>query len=319
MEYYFAPLEGITGAVFREAHDRCFGGVDAYYMPFLSPTRDRVFTPRDLRNVAPEHNLGFRGVPQLLTREPEDFCWAANALYDMGYDEVNLNLGCPSGTVTAKGKGAGLLADPDGLERLLEGIFAGARGKVSVKTRLGMNDPEEFPRLLELFSRYPLSMLILHPRVRADFYKGPIRMEWFRYAADHYRGSLCYNGGLVTPEDCAHFQREYPAISRVMIGRGLLADPALARKMKGGLPASREELRDFHEQLYRRYLELFSGVRNTVFHMKELWSYLYRLFEGGGKLFKQIKKAQDGAAYESAVEQIFRTLPLREDADWSQP
>ena len=132
MEYYFAPLEGITGAVFREAHNRCFGGVDAYYMPFLSPTRDRMFTPRDLRNVAPEHNLGFRGVPQLLTREPEDFCWAANALYDMGYDEVNLNLGCPSGTVTAKGKGAGLLADPDGLERLLEGIFAGARGKVSV-------------------------------------------------------------------------------------------------------------------------------------------------------------------------------------------
>ena len=318
MEYYFAPLEGITGAVFREAHNRCFGGVDAYYMPFLSPTRDRVFTPRDLRNVAPEHNRGFRGVPQLLTREPEDFCWAANALYDMGYDEVNLNLGCPSGTVTAKGKGAGLLADPDGLERLLEGIFAGVRGKISVKTRLGMNDPEEFPRLLELFSRYPISLLILHPRVRADFYKGSVRMDWFRYAADHYRGSLCYNGGLVTPGGCARFQGEYPAISRVMMGRGLLADPALARKMKGGPPASREELRDFHEQLYRRYLELFSGVRNTVFHMKELWSYLCRLFEGDGRLFKQIKKAQDGAAYESAVEQIFRTLPLREGADWSE-
>ena len=318
MEYYFAPLEGITGAVFRQAHNRCFGGVDAYYIPFLSPTRDHVFTPRDLRNVAPEYNRDFRGVPQLLTRDAEDFLWAANELWDMGYDEVNLNLGCPSGTVTAKGKGAGLLADPDGLERLLEGIFAGARGKVSVKTRLGMNDPEEFPRLLELFSRCPISLLILHPRVRADFYKGPIRMEWFRYAADHYGGSLCYNGGLVTPEDCAHFQREYPAISRVMIGRGLLADPALARKAKGGPPASREELREFHDQLYRSYLELFSGVRNTVFHMKELWSYLYRLFEGGGRLFKQIKKAQDGAAYESAVEQIFRTLPLREGADWSE-
>ena len=147
MEYYFAPLEGITGAVFREAHNRCFGGVDAYYMPFLSPTRDRVFTPRDLRNVAPEHNLGFRGVPQLLTREPEDFCWAANALYEMGYDEVNLNLGCPSGTVTAKGKGAGLLADPDGLERLMGGPPGGRQGRRAFKNQLCRNDPERFPGL----------------------------------------------------------------------------------------------------------------------------------------------------------------------------
>ena len=286
-------MEGITGAHFRAVHSSCFGGADAYYMPFLSPTRDRVFTPRDLRNVAPEHNRGLRGVPQLLTRDAADFCWAANALFDMGYDEVNLNLGCPSGTVTAKGKGAGLLADPEGLER-----------------------PEEFPRLLELFSRYPVSLLILHPRVRADFYRGPVRLEWFRYAAERYPGPLCYNGGLVTPGDCARFREAFPGVDRVMIGRGLLADPALARKSRGGPPAAREELRDFHDQLYQGYLELFSGPRNAAFHMKELWSYLGRLFEGGEKPLKQLRKARDAPAYEAAVERIF-SLPLRAYADWS--
>ena len=318
MALFFAPLEGITGAVFRQAHRRWFGGADAYYMPFLSPTRDHVFTPRELRNAAPEHNRGLRGVPQLLTREADDFCWAANALFDMGYDEVNLNLGCPSGTVTAKGKGAGLLADPEGLERLLDGVFSGCRGPVSIKTRLGMDRPEEFPRLLELFSRYPVALLILHPRVRSDFYRGPLRMEWFRYAAERWPGPLCCNGGLVTPGDCARVQAEFPGVDHVMIGRGLLADPALARKVKGGPAASREELRDFHDALYHSYLELFSGPRNTVFHMKELWSYLFRLFDGGEKPFKQLRKAQDAAGYLSAVERMF-ALPLRKEADWSKP
>ena len=115
MNYYFAPLEGVTGSEFRRAHHRWFPGVDAYYMPFLSPTQDHVFTQRELRNVLPEHNQGFRAVPQLLTKNPEDFLWCAGELAAMGYGEVNLNLGCPSGTVTAKGKGAGMLARPAGL------------------------------------------------------------------------------------------------------------------------------------------------------------------------------------------------------------
>ena len=152
MKYYFAPMEGVTGAEFRRAHHQVFGGVDAYYMPFLSPTQDHVFTPRELRGILPENNPGFRAVPQLLTRNAEDFLWAAGELAQLGYDEVNLNLGCPSGTVTAKGKGAGLLQRRDTLEELLEGIFAKTPVKLSIKTRLGWEDPEEFGPLLELFS-----------------------------------------------------------------------------------------------------------------------------------------------------------------------
>ena len=310
MEYYFAPMEGVTGALYRRIHHKYFPGVDAYYMPFLTPTRDRVFTPRDLRETAPEHNQGFRAVPQLLTRDSGDFCWAANALFDMGYDEVNLNLGCPSGTVVAKGKGAGLLSDLSALEELLDGIFAGARGPVSVKTRLGLESPEEFGPLLELLSRYPISLLIVHPRVRKDFYKEPVRRKEFALAHRDYPSPLCYNGGLFTPEDCEALLGEFPRVQSLMLGQGLLRNPALIRQAKGGPPPTVEELRAFHDELYHSYLEAFRSGRNTIFHMKELWSYLGPLFEGSEKLLKQIRKAQDTAHYEGAVEQIFRTLPI---------
>lgn len=318
MEYYFAPMEGVTGAIYRTVHHRYFPGIDTYYMPFLTPTKDRVFTPRDLRNVAPEHNRGFRAVPQLLTRNAEDFCWAARELYAMGYDEINLNLGCPSGTVTAKGKGAGMLADPDGLDRFLEAVFSNVKGAVSIKTRLGMESPEEFPRLLEIFGRYPVALLIIHPRVRRDFYRRPVRTEAFTAALGQYRGPVCYNGGLVTAAGCARFRARFPQVDRVMLGQGLLANPALARQAKGGPGPDRETLRAFHDELYHRYLEAFSSQRSAVFHMKEVWNYLSRLFEGCEKPLKQIRKAADSPAYEGAVDQIFRTLPLRQDAAWEE-
>ncbi|MEA4933855.1 MAG: tRNA-dihydrouridine synthase family protein [Lawsonibacter sp.] len=316
MEYYFAPMEGVTGAIYRTVHHQHFPGVDKYYMPFLTPTQDHVFTPRDLRNTAPEYNQGFRAVPQLLTRNAEDFLWAARELYAMGYDEVNLNLGCPSGTVTAKGKGAGLLANPEELDRVLDGIFSRVEGAVSIKTRLGMNHPEEFPRLLEVFQQYPISLLIIHPRVRQDFYREPVRLEAFEATQTQYPGALCYNGGLVTTQGCARFQARFPAVKRVMIGQGLLANPALIRQVKVGAEPQREELRAFHDELYHSYLEAFGSQRNTVFHMKEVWSYLSRLFEGVEKPVKQIRKAENSAAYESAVSQIFSSLPLRRDAEW---
>ena len=320
MELYFAPMEGITGARYRQAHRACFGGVDRYYLPFLSPTRDHLFTPRELRQVSPEVNAGLNAVPQLLTREPADFLWAARALGEMGYGEVNLNLGCPSGTVVAKGKGAGLLADPPALERLLEGIFSGDLGgvRVSVKTRMGMADPEEFGPLLKLLGRFPIALLIVHPRVREDYYRHPLRRAEFLALLPRLGLPWCWNGG-VTDRESYDQAAALPGVRGVMVGQGLLADPALARKLRGGPPAGRDELRQFHDLLYRGYLADFGSQRNTVFHMKEVWHYLSRLFDGGGKLFKQIKKAQDSAAYEGAVDRILGELPLREWADWTGP
>jgi len=241
----------------------------------------------------------------------------AGELAAMGYDEVNLNLGCPSGTVVAKGKGAGLLGAPEALDRMLDRIFSGSPVAVSLKTRLGLEEPEEFARLLEIFGRYPVSLLIIHPRVRKDFYRHPVRMECFEQAVDTYPGPLCFNGGLVTPADCARLASRFSQVDRVMIGQGLLADPALVQKAKGGPGAGRETLRAFHDELYHTYLEIFASQRNTVFHMKELWSYLGRLFQGAEKALKQIRKAADSPTYESAVAQIF-ALPLRQDACWEE-
>lgn len=316
MELYFAPLEGITGAEFRRAHHQYFGGVDKYYAPFISPTVDHLFTPKEKRNLFPEHNVGIPLVPQLLTKNPDDFTWAADELFAMGYGEVNLNVGCPSGTVVAKGKGSGLMKNPDYLNEFLYEIYRKASGKISIKTRLGLNDPEEFHHILRIFSRYPISLLIIHPRVRMDYYKPPIRMEYFEQALRDYEGPLCYNGGLVTARGTVEFGEKYPAVGKLMIGQGLLANPALARQIKGGAPLEREELKRFHDTLYHCYLENFKSGRNTIFHMKELWLFLQRSFNGGEKLFKQIKKAEETTKYEQAVEEIFRSLPLREDANW---
>lgn len=314
MELYFAPLEGVTGPQFRRAHRKYFSGVDRYYLPFISPTQDHILTPRELRNVGPEANEGIPAVPQLLTKNAADFVWCAGQLRAMGYGEVDLNLGCPSGTVVAKGKGAGMLADPDALDRFLEEIFSADLGglAISLKTRLGMDAPEEFPRLLEVFGKYPVALLIIHPRVRADYYKVPVREEAFIEALPHIRCPVCYNGGLVTAAGCAGAAKRSPQLRALMIGQGLVSDPALARQAKGGAALDRRELQAFHDELYWGYLRDFGSQRNAIFHMKELWSYWSRMFDGGDKLFKQVRKAQDSRAYEGAVSRIFQEIPLLE-------
>ncbi len=310
MEYYFAPMEGVTGSEFRRVHHKYFPGVDAYYMPFISPTQDHVFTQREMRNILPENNQGFRAVPQLLTKNAEDFLWAARELAAMGYDEINFNLGCPFATVTSKGKGAGLLSNPEFLHQLLGEIYEKTPVKISIKTRLGMEQPEEFERLLDVFQNYPVSLLIIHPRVRQDFYQHPIRMESFEKAVQKYHGAICFNGGLKIVENCVTLEKQYPQIQSIMIGQGLLSNPALIQQMKGLGELEKERLMAFHDTLFQTYLEAFKSERNTVFHMKELWSYLMDLFEGAEKPWKKIRKAADRAGYESGVQDMF-ALPLK--------
>ena len=305
-----APMEGLTTVCYRQALHRWFGGVDRYYTPFLTPTQDHRFPKRELREVLPEHNEGMHTIPQLLTCKAEDFLWAANALADMGYREVNLNLGCPSGTVVAKGKGSGFLANPEKLDQFLEEVFTYVKCAVSVKTRLGVKDPEEFPALLEIFRKYPLAQLIVHPRVQKDMYKNIPRMAFFAAAQEDSPFPVCYNGDLYTPAAVEQLLRQFPAVEQVMLGRGLAGDPALARRCKGGAPAGREELEGFVTQIYEGYAAAFDSRRNAMLRMKEVWFYLIHLFEGGDKLSKAIKKARDPLDYEGAVRLVFRELPL---------
>ena len=220
----FAPLDGITKVVFRRVWHRHFGGADRYFIPFFSPTDQHILTQRDRRELDPEANGGLPLVPQVMTRRAPDFLWAAELVEQMGYQEVNLNLGCPSGTVTATGKGSGFLARPEELERFFDEVFASVKLPVSVKTRLGVKEPEEFERLLEIYNRYPIACLTIHPRIQKQFYKGTVHRDWFTWAAERSRNPLCYNGDLVTVEDCGAFAADFPAVGAVMIGRGAIAE-----------------------------------------------------------------------------------------------
>ena len=318
MEYEFAPLEGITGPEFRRIHHRFFPGVDRYFTPFLSPNQNHVFPLRELRQVLPEENEGITVVPQLLTKNADDFLWAAGELAAMGYREVNLNLGCPSGTVTAKGKGSGFLADLAGLERFFDQVFAKSPLAISVKTRLGMTSEEEFGPLLSLFCRYPIARLTIHPRVREDHYRHPVRLEAFDRFLPQCTLPVCFNGGIATVDQCRALQARWPQVEAFMIGQGLLADPALVRRLKGGPLADLETLRAFHDALYSGYCLRFQSAKNAAYHMKELWRYLHCLFDGFEPFARPLRKAAGGPEYEAVVASIFQSCPLRTDAqpDW---
>ena len=312
MKLYFAPMEGITDHVFRGIHHRYFPGADKYYTPFFSPTSDGRFPPRDRRDFDRDVNGGLPVVPQLLTRHPEDFFWAARALADLGFGEVNLNLGCPSGTVTAKGKGSGLLDRLEELERLLESVFAAPPAAISVKTRLGRKDPEEFPRLLELFDRYPICELTVHCRVGEDFYKKPARPDAFALPLRESRAPVCYNGDLFTTEEVRALLDRYPQVPALMLGRGAVADPALFRRLAGGEGASREELAEYTAALFEGYCSAFGNRRAALGRMKEIWFYLSCLFEGSEGYMKRVRKTTDPGEYENAVHRLLAECPLRQ-------
>ena len=307
MRYYFAPMEGLTDSVYRRLHHKYFGGVDRYYMPFISPTVHRTLTHKEDRELPMAESVNFVAVPQVLTRVPGDFLWAAEQCRDRGYQEVNLNVGCPSGTVVSKGKGAGMLADPGELARFLDEIFGKSPLPVSVKTRIGLSSREEFPALLEVFNQYPIKELTVHPRVRKAFYAGAVDMEMFRYAAENAKMPLCYNGDINSREKADAIGKAFPKVGSVMIGRGLVADPGMFCTEGTGV----EALEAFHDALLEEYLVLFGGSRNAMFRLKENWSYLLPRFQNSEKLAKQLRKTTDLGEYRAIVSQIFHTLPRK--------
>lgn len=315
MKLYFAPLEGITGYVYRNAFQSIYTGIDKYFIPFLSPNKNRTLSPKEIRDVLPEHNQGMCAVPQIMTNRAEQFLQAAKELEEeYGYQEVNLNLGCPSRTVVSKGRGAGFLAKPEELDAFLEEIFAHVALRVSVKTRIGMDRPEEFDRLLEIFNKYPLQELIIHPRVQKDYYRNTPNLEVFGESLQKSKNPLCYNGDIFTWEDFERLKEKFPEIDRVMLGRGLLVNPALAETIKGSISGrTRAEesvdmnrLKAFHDRLYGDYREVMSGEKNVLFKMKEFWSYAEKLFPVEQKILKKIKKADRLCDYEQAVRELWK-------------
>lgn len=306
MRRYLAPMEGITGYIFRSVWTEIFGGADCLFTPFLSPNQNFNFTAKERNDILPEHNARMNIVPQILANRVDYFLWAADELERLGYTEVNLNLGCPSGTVVAKRKGAGLLAYPDEIDRLLEQIFAGTKLAVSVKTRLGCSQAEEFAGLLPVFNRYPLSELIIHPRVQKDFYQNTPDLDWFGRALAESTNPVCYNGDIVTAEDARRLQERFPRLERIMCGRGVLANPALLRELAGGKTAAWEERKLFHDRLYEEYRRVMPGEKPTLFKMKELWNYWYGYFSDPIQTQKRLRRVKSCAEYEAVTAELFK-------------
>lgn len=316
MKYYLAPLEGITTYVFRNAVHEYFGeGIDKYFAPFIMPYEKHILTNKEENQLCPEHNVGINLIPQIMTSVPKEVIRIESALLEYGYEEYNLNLGCPSGTVVSKGRGAGFLADPEGVDRYLDYIFEHTKAKVSVKTRLGMYDSEEFAELLEIYNKYPLEELIIHPRVREQFYNGQPDMAMYEYATCNYNGSIIYNGDVRCAKDAQSIESRFGEgadlkegqipTSGIMIGRGIVASPGLIRNITSKEKETCEEIWDFLEKLRIDYMAIMSGEMPVLHKMKEIWCYLGDSYEENfSKELKAIKKAKTLAQYTSAARMV---------------
>lgn len=305
MKYYLAPMEGITGYVYRNVYHRYFRAADKYFTPFIAPNKKGKFTSREENDILPGHNRGMYVVPQILTNDADDFVRTAESLREYGYEEVNLNLGCPSRTVVTKCRGSGFLAKPEELDRFLEDVFQRLDMKISIKTRAGKHSTEEFEELLAIYNRYPLEELIIHPRIQQEFYKNTPHWEVFADAVTDSKNPLCYNGDIFTAEDFQRWHLRFPETDTIMLGRGILRNPGLTERLEGGAMPEKASLKQFHDTLFRDYQEAIPGERNVLFKMKELWVYLGQIFTDNARYMKRIKKAQSFYGYKEAVEALF--------------
>jgi len=303
MELYLAPMEGITTYTYRNTHAELFGECDAYYAPFIVPTDNERLSMKNLRDIMPDRNRVNLKV-QVMCSTSSAFLEFVRRIKEFGYDEVNLNLGCPSGTVVKKSRGAGALKNTDMLDEMLYGIYNKSDVSVSIKTRTGYYSHEEFDDILSVYSKYPVSKLIVHPRVREEYYRGEPNLESFKKAYEYFKECLCYNGDICSADDYHKIDKAFPDIYGIMIGRGCIKNPAIFREIKGGKRLSTSELIAFSKVLEERYLNLFESETNTLYKLKEVWMYAITNYPNEQKIIKAVKKASKLAEFNSALSSL---------------
>lgn len=305
MNFYLAPMEGLTGYIYRNAHKAYFNHIDKYFSPFIVANQSARLKTKELNDIIPENNKDIVLIPQLLTNNASDFIYMAKKIQAFGYNEVNLNLGCPSGTVVSKGRGAGFLSKPRELDMFLEEIFTHLNIKISIKTRIGKDCPHEFYELIKIYNKYPLEELIIHPRIQLDFYKNKPNLAIFKDALTLSKNPICYNGDLFATKEYEAFCSNFSDINTVMIGRGLISNPGLAIGIKANTRLDKNILKDFHDKLYKDYQSILFGDKNVLFRMKEVWFYMIRVFTNPSKYAKKIKKAQRLVDYDETITSLF--------------
>lgn len=311
-------MEELTGYVFRNVQNRHFGHVDKYFTPFISPD-NRIKKTRSYRELIPSNNEGLNVVPQLLTNDSLQFCHAAALIADLGYEEININFGCPSNTVTGKFKGSGILRAPELMDRFLDGVFNGKDSifrshpsfRISVKTRVGYNDVSDFETVIKVLDRYPFNEIIIHPRIKKDLYNGSVRMDMFDMACEKLRTDIVYNGDVFSAQDFDALKtgfedlssHTYSNVSAVMIGRGAVRDPGIFRQIATAKKTTASELYAFLNDLFEQY-RIENGLQNALAKMKEVWSYTVGLIpdkKEQANMLKAIMKTSNEHEYRDAV------------------
>ncbi len=302
-----APLRGFTDAVFRNVFQRHFQGIDEAVAPFVTSIKGRRIKPSHLQDLAPDENDGMPVVPQILSNHPDEFIYLANTLVDMGYREINWNLGCPYPMVAKKMRGSGLLPHADIIDRMLERILYQFAGNLSVKTRLGRFSADEIEPLFAVFNRYPLSRVIVHPRTGVQMYAGNVDLRAFASCLACIEHPVVYNGDI---NDLAIFQTlksRFPAVSGWMLGRGLVANPFLAEMIQGEtrhICHGKARFAKFHEALVDGYGHRFCGSGHVLNRMKGFWRYFADGFEDGRRILKRVRKTRSLERYRDVVAMV---------------
>ncbi len=308
-----APMRGITTMHYRRAFVRHFQGLDIEMAPFISTVGAERINPKLLKDVLPENNSGLPLIPQLIGNKADDFVQMSIALHDLGYDEINWNMGCPHKPIRKKRRGSGLLPYPDTVDALLDQVCDRSPCKISVKVRLGVSDPSELMTLIPVLNQYPLSEVIIHPRTAEQMYGGSVDLDAFEEAFHALEHPVCYNGDI---NDLAFYQtvaKRFPAINRYMLGRGLLANPFLCEIIKSGTPTPEnaiERIVAFHEDVLSSYEALLEGDHPVLGKMKEFGTYQTIHLSNGRKMFKKLKKTQRLAPYKAIAAEFLA------DAKW---
>ena len=312
-----APLQGFTDVVFRQAYVRHFTGIDQAMAPFISTMGSRRLKPSRLKDVAPNLNTALPVIPQILGKNPDDFIYLGNYLFDMGYVQVNWNLGCPHSKIAKKQRGSGLLPHPDKIDAFLSRVIPDMKPTLSVKIRLGRKAKEEIRDLIAMFNTHKLDEIILHPRTGEQMYTGAADIDAFERAMNACTHPMVYNGDIVDTASWERIRQRFPKIDRFMIGRGILSNPFLPEQIQGLNTAApppdfqnndsqkRERLKTFYTDLFNSYKQVFSGPGHLIGRMKGFWNYLGPSFENSKKPLKKLLKSNSEQDYSDRVNEFW--------------
>ncbi|MCL6462689.1 tRNA-U20a,U20b-dihydrouridine synthase [Flavobacterium micromati] len=305
-----SPLQGFTDFRFRNAQNKLFGGIDTFYSPYIRLNGKMIIKASYERDLLPENNLDLEVIPQVITNDADEFLFVAKYVRELGYKELNWNLGCPYPMVTKSGMGSGLISNPEKINHVLERAHNESDIIVSMKMRLGYETTEEILDALPILDKYPIKNIAIHARIGKQLYKGGVHLDAFQQCIDNTKHKLYYNGDITSVAKFHEMQQRFPSIDHWMIGRGLISDPFLPTMIKNNTeeyPENKIELFNaFHDTLYAIYSESLSGSTHILLKMYHLWEYFSATFSDPHKVLKKIKKAQSIRNYETAVAEIFR-------------